>query len=294
MQIISILLQRFKPYKLRFLTKLIIALHVLTFTGHAQVVSLKWDENYGGNEFDEARALLTISEQNLLLIGNTESTDFDISYNNGGSDVWLCKIDTSRNLLWEKSFGGSSVDHPFAAVKTLDSGFVIAGYSYSDDGDVGLSYGNNDGWIFKIDSIGNLVWSLVVGGSNSDVVNAVQPTADSGFVFTGYSHSVDGVFTEHVGPETSADAYIGKIDAFGNLLWLKNLGIPYEDRANDILVAENGNIYICATKLIADGENQEYRILKLIVRVILFGTMVLVAVNMKNLLPLPYYLIRIY
>lgn len=104
MQIISILLQRFKPYKLRFLTKLIIALHVLTFTGHAQVVSLKWDENYG-NEFDEARALLTISEQNLLLIGNTESTDFDISYNNGGSDVWLCKIDTSRNLLWEKSFG---------------------------------------------------------------------------------------------------------------------------------------------------------------------------------------------
>lgn len=263
MRVFSILLQKRLPFKNRFLTKLIIILIVIPFNQYAQVISLKWDENYGGNEFDEARALLPISGQNLLLIGNTESTDFDISYNNGGSDVWLCKIDTSRNLLWEKSFGGSSVDHPFAAVKTLDSGFVIAGYSYSDDGDVGLSYGNNDGWIFKIDSVGNLVWSLVVGGSNSDVVIAIQPTADSGFVFTGYSHSMDGVFTEHVGPETSADAYIGKIDAFGNLLWLKNLGIPYEDRANDLVVAENGNIYICATKLIADGENQEYRILKL-------------------------------
>jgi len=263
MEIFSTCIQTGTKFKVKFWINMVFVLFLVPCNLLAQVTILKWDENYGGTDGDEATDMIKINEKFLLLAGISGSEDEDVSSPIGLGDVWVCKIDTARNLLWEKSYGGSSIEHPYSLVKTADSGFVIAGYSYSDDGDVGLSYGNNDGWIFKIDSIGNLVWSLVVGGSNSDVVNGIQPTADLGFVFTGYSHSMDGVFTEHVGPETSADAYIGKIDAFGNLLWLKNLGIPYEDRANDILVAENGNIYICATKLIADGENQEYRIIKL-------------------------------
>ncbi len=263
MEIFSTCIQTGTKFKVKFWINMVFVLFLVPCNLLAQVTILKWDENYGGTDGDEATDMIKINEKFLLLAGISGSEDEDVSSPIGLGDVWVCKIDTARNLLWEKSYGGSSIEHPYSLVKTPDSGFVFAGYSYSDDGDVGLSYGNNDGWIFKIDSIGNLVWSLVVGGSNSDVVNAIQPTADSGFVFTGYSHSMDGVFTEHVGPETSADAYIGKIDAFGNLLWLKNLGISYEDRANDLVVSENGNIYICATKLIADGENQEYRIIKL-------------------------------
>ena len=263
MEIFSTCIQTGTKFKVKFWINMVFVLFLVPCNLLAQVTILKWDENYGGTDGDEATDMIKINEKFLLLAGISGSEDEDVSSPIGLGDVWVCKIDTARNLLWEKSYGGSSIEHPYSLVKTPDSGFVFAGYSYSDDGDVGLSYGNNDGWIFKIDSIGNLVWSLVVGGSNSDVVNAIQPTADSGFVFTGYSHSMDGMFTEHVGPETSADAYIGKIDAFGNLLWLKNLGIAYEDRANDLVVAENGNIYICATKLIADGENQEYRIIKL-------------------------------
>ncbi len=259
----SALIQAGTLFKEAFCVKLVVVLFILPCNLHAQVTALKWDKNYGGSGFDEATSIHIINARVIIIVGYSSSTDEDVDSSIGFGDMWLCKIDTARNLLWEKSYGGSSGEHPYAATYTKDSGLVIAGYSSSDDGDVGISYGNNDGWIFKIDSIGNLVWSLVVGGSNSDVVNAIQPTADSGFVFTGYSHSMDGMFTEHVGPETSADAYIGKIDAFGNLLWLKNLGIAYEDRANDLVVAENGNIYICATKLIADGENQEYRIIKL-------------------------------
>ncbi|MBK7442919.1 MAG: hypothetical protein IPI65_15730 [Bacteroidetes bacterium] len=103
----------------------------------SQSVILRWDENYGGYGYDNASDLILINETELIIIGKSSSIDEDVSETFGNGDIWLCKIDTARNLLWEKSFGGSSVDYPNRIVKTVDSGFVIAGYSYSDDGDVG-------------------------------------------------------------------------------------------------------------------------------------------------------------
>ena len=61
--------------------------------------------------------------------------------------------------------GGSSYDEAFSIQQTTDRGYIIAGYSKSNDGDVSGyhpgydAYGQTtyDCWIVKLDSNGNLV-----------------------------------------------------------------------------------------------------------------------------------------
>ena len=52
---------------------------------------------------------------------NTRSHDTDVSLNNGAADVWVVKINPDGELLWEKTFGGSSFDSAQAIHKTQNN-----------------------------------------------------------------------------------------------------------------------------------------------------------------------------
>ena len=151
--------------------------------------TLVWEKSFGGSEIDEAYGISQAADGNYLIVGDTRSNDLDISQNNGAADLWIIKITPEGTLLWEKTLGGSSFDVGRSVSKTQDNGFLIAGSSRSTDGSLTSNKGQNDAWIIKINSSGNLVWQKTIGGSNVDFFYDAVELKDQTIIAVGDSNS---------------------------------------------------------------------------------------------------------
>src|SRR5687767_5694247 len=72
------------------------------------------------------------------------------------------------SIQWQKTLGGSSSDSKDIGqryVQTSDGGYIVAGSSFSTDGDVTGNHGGGDYWVVKLDGSGNLSWQKSLGGS---------------------------------------------------------------------------------------------------------------------------------
>ena len=74
---------------------------------------------------------------------------------------------------WQKCLGGTQADSASAVQQTADGGYIVAGYTYSNDGDVtGYHGGTNqygyplaDAWVVKLNAAGGMVWQRCLGGT---------------------------------------------------------------------------------------------------------------------------------
>jgi hypothetical protein len=160
---------------------------------------LVWEKSFGGNQIDEARAIVKSNDGNYVIAGDTRSSDNDISSNNGAADLWLIKISTNGELIWERTIGGSSFDVARALANTQDGGYLLAGSSRSNDFDVSENKGQNDAWVVKVNENGNLQWETTVGGSNIDFAYGVTELNDGSVVAIGDTTSNDGDIIENKG-----------------------------------------------------------------------------------------------
>ena len=136
-----------------------------------------WEKSYGGSEIDEARGVISTDNGDHIIVGDTRSEEQDVSFNNGGADLWVLRISDNGDTIWEKSYGGSNFDVAKSISSTFDSGFIIAGSSRSSNGDVNKNQGQNDAWVTKINNSGQLIWETTVGGAEIDFAyDAVQLT----------------------------------------------------------------------------------------------------------------------
>lgn len=170
---------------------------------------LVWEKSFGGDQIDEARAIVSSGDGNYIIAGDTRSNTNDISNNNGGADLWLIKISPNGDLIWEKNIGGTSFDVARSLVRTQDNGFLLGGSSRSEDIDVSENKGQNDAWILKTDSNGILQWETTVGGSDIDFGYGIAELNDNSVILVGDSTSNNGDITENKG---FTDMLIVKID----------------------------------------------------------------------------------
>jgi hypothetical protein len=143
--------------------------------------------------YDVGNCVRQTSDGGYIIVGYTGLGPFN--YN----DVYLIKTDSSGNLLWSKTYGGTNEDEGYSVQQTSDGGYIIAGASYS------FGAGNYDAYLIKTDSAGNVLWSNVFGGPNSDSFNSVQRTTDGGYVLAGISYSFG----------MTSLAYVVKTDSLG-------------------------------------------------------------------------------
>lgn len=130
----------------------------------------------------------------------------------GGTDALVVKLDSTGNITWAKTYGGSGYDDTDGIQQTSDGGYIVAGNTNTDGSYV------YDIRVLKLDSSGNLSWSKTIGGASYDGVygiNSVQQTSDGGYVVTGY--------TDNYGAG-GYDILIIKLDSLGTLSWAKTIG----------------------------------------------------------------------
>lgn len=161
--------------------------------------SILWEKSFGGSEIDEAWAITQSVDGNFVIIGDTRSNDFDVSSLHGAADLWVIKITPDGDLIWEKTFGGTSFDVGRSVSKTQDNGFLIAGSSRSADGDLSANNGQNDAWILKLDANANIDWQKTIGGANIDFAYDAIELDNKNIVAVGESSSDDGDLNENKG-----------------------------------------------------------------------------------------------
>ena len=161
--------------------------------------TLLWEKSFGGSEIDEARAITTTADGNFFIAGDSRSNDIDLSTNNGAADVWIIKINSDGDLLWEKTFGGSSFDGVKAIYKTQNNEFLVAGNSRSSDGNLTKNNGQNDAWIFKINAQGNVMWQKTIGGNDVDLLMGITELNNGSIVGVGNTNSSDIDISENKG-----------------------------------------------------------------------------------------------
>lgn len=160
---------------------------------------LIWEKSFGGDEIDEARAIIDSGDGNFIIAGDTRSSTNNVSNNNGAADLWVIKISADGDLIWEKSLGGSGFDVARDIKRTQDNGFILAGSSRSSDIDVSENKGQNDAWIVKLNSDGNIEWENSFGGSNIDFAYGVAELNNQTIIAVGDTTSNDGDITENKG-----------------------------------------------------------------------------------------------
>jgi len=213
--------------------------------------SIQWQKSYGGLGDDKSTAIQQTSDNGYIVVGFSNSNDGNLTINNGNNDYWVIKLAANGSIQWQKSLGGSGNDFATAVVESLNGGYLVAGYTFSVDGDVTNNHGNTDYWLVKLDGNGSFKWQKTYGGSDNDYARSVIQTKEGGYVVGGYTASVDGDVSTNQGYD---DEWVIRTDSLGNQLWQKTLGGSYNDRLFSIAKADGTNLSIVGITNSSDGD----------------------------------------
>ena len=230
--------------------------------GDAWVVKLDkdgnilWQKALGGSDYDVSYSIAESFDGGYLAAGSTRSADGDVSGYHGIEDGWVVKLDKDGNKLWQKTLGGANADGIKSIIVTPDGGYMTAGVTKSNDGDVSGNHGEGDAWMVKLDKDGNILWQKALGGSEWETAYSTASTPDGGYVIAANTRSNDGDVSGFHGGEYF-DAWVVKLDKEGNKLWQKALGGSAEDDAMSVITTVNGGYVIAGSTNSNDGDISE-------------------------------------
>jgi hypothetical protein len=158
------------------------------------------------------------------------------------------------DFVWAKQMGGTDYDVGQGIAVDMAGNVYTTGYFQGTaDFDPGpgsfnlTSTGNEDIFVSKLDSAGNLVWAKQMGGTSGDAGQDIAVDAAGNVYTTGFFYStVDfdpGPGTFNLTSTGDTDIFVSKLDSAGNFVWAKQMGGTDPDAGYDIAVDAAGNVY---------------------------------------------------
>lgn len=183
--------------------------------------NMQWNKTYGSPSYDErGYAVVQTSDGAYALLGSNH-TGYE------RNDVLLFRLNSNGDVEWKKTYNRSyQNDFGDALVQNSDGGFTIAGLASSSWAE------EYDGWLFRTDANGNMLWNRTYGGGATDQFTLMCLTDDGGYGMAGATRSfgAGGFF----------DFWLVKVDASGNMQWNKTYGGTGWDEARCIVETGDG------------------------------------------------------
>lgn len=229
---------------------------------------IAWQKSYGGSGRDYAYKIAEDGTEGYMFVGQTSSTDGDVTGNHGQSDLWVVRLDDTGKIEWQQCLGGTKADYGRCVKTTKDGNYIIAGFSASKDGNLTANNGLTDQWVLKVNQGGGIIWQKSFGGWSVDEAESIYETKSGDFIvcglttdttLTGYHRTYPNQFLTVYGP----DAVVTRLDAGGNIKWQRAYGgstcgstIPKggAETAYDIIEATDGSYVMVSTTGSADGD----------------------------------------
>lgn len=197
---------------------------------------------YGGEFNDEVAGIVASAEDGYVILGTTSS------FGAGGADFWLIKIAEEGNTEWNQTYGGIDSDVATNLVYTNDGGYVLFGKTRS------FGDGENDFWLIKVDSMGNMQWNKTFGTQADDIATCLIQTTDGGYALGGY-------WLEN---GSACDGLLIKIDSLGNTQWIRTYGGAGSESIFSLVQTTDGGYALAGSTASydEDGANADYWLVK--------------------------------
>ncbi|MEA2070529.1 MAG: hypothetical protein U9O98_04490 [Asgard group archaeon] len=177
---------------------------------------------------DAGRSIVECPNGDLVISGVTNT-------NSGGNDLWLLRINSSGQKIWERTYHHRDVDRcyqPHSLLHCSNGGFAIVGYTHN-------TTHSNDIWLVRTDNFGVPLWNRTYGDpTNFDRPTGLVECLDKGFAIIGNTKSIGA---------GGKDGWLLRTNAFGALLWNKTLGGSEEDGVSYLLSHGDGFTVIGST-----------------------------------------------
>ena len=182
--------------------------------------NLIWNITVSGNEVDELYSAIAAQNGFVLLGSSSYGT-------NGDSYAWIVNIDSTGNILWNKTYGNATNTIARTGVLAPDGDYIVAGYTDP------RGENNYDFLLIKIDTNGNIMWNKTYGGTGTQEAHSIT-TASNGYVVVGDTQSTG----------TDIHAWVLKVDFNGNIIWAKTVGGKKADSPSYITPAKDGGYLV--------------------------------------------------
>ncbi len=141
------------------------------------------------------------------------------------------------DVAWIAQIGTSMDDFSRCVAVDAAGNAYISGYT---TGEVGGTYaGDWDAFVTKVDASGNELWSKNVGTATTDQSYSVATDAAGNAYISGFTYG-------DLGGSNAGDwdAFLTKVDASGNTLWSRQIGVWGNDQSHSVTTDASGNVYI--------------------------------------------------
>jgi len=196
-----------------------------------------WSRTYGGIGYEWGAYVQQTNDGGYIIAGQTPA------FGAGGFDAYLVKLNSSGNISWTKTYGGTGIEIGLAVDQTADGGYILAG----EIGTYGAGAG--DFYLAKTDSIGNITWTKAYGRPGSEAAVSVKQTTDGGYIIAGTSENTLGP----LGP----DMCLIKTNSVGDTLWAKLYGGSMIDECYEVIQTTDGG-YIMVGKSFSFSTSGDY------------------------------------
>ncbi len=174
--------------------------HVVRLNSSGSVV---WQKLYGGSGNERAYSVRQTTDLGFIVAGSSRSTDIAGTTNKGSDDVYVLKLDSVGDAVWQAMYGGSASDAARAIRPTTSGGYLVAGSSATSFIGGAANHGGTDAYVLKLNATGAVDWQQMYGRSSTDIAFDAQQTSDGGFIIAAESYLL----------ATDYDYYIIKLDA---------------------------------------------------------------------------------
>jgi hypothetical protein len=160
--------------------------------------ALIWEKTIGGSEmeynYSDSRCLEVIgTDIYTICYSNSLKTGTKSENKKGIEDIWITKLDTDGNIIWDKTIGGEYTDSPSSITKTSDNQLLItagsnsiASFDKSED-----RWGNSsDIWFFALNTdSAHIIYDKTIGGTDYDGSSDVILLNENNYIIIGRSQS---------------------------------------------------------------------------------------------------------
>ncbi len=217
-----------------------------------------WQKSLGGFAEEKISQVIRTRDGGFLLAGSSASDDCsdtrrpelsnpDIilkeTANYGNLDYWLVKLDANGLLQWQKSFGGKYKDELISVCELPDRSILLAGNSNSPvSGNKTIdNKGQNDVWLLKTDTNGNILWQKSFGDEANDEIAGMLLTKDHNVLLGGHYTYIDKK-SKH----NKSDIIVRKTDKNGHLIWEQTYDNNGDDFLTNVIQNTDGSIVLGA------------------------------------------------
>ena len=123
---------KLKPKMMKFILVMFCSFFLLSKSIYSQTPDWLWAKSAGGNNDDKGYAVATDTQGNVYAVGYFSSPTIVFGntslINAGGLDIFLVKYNTTGEVIWAKSAGGTLNDVGFAICVDPSGNVLITGY----------------------------------------------------------------------------------------------------------------------------------------------------------------------